>query len=111
MAEPKARTEAALSALYRYDAGDARGLALVLRDAEELPVLREVLTPFLEYLAWIANDIAHAWIGEGEVGRELRALTGLAVDFRAWQAVAEQGLAPDEAAQLMTRVIHNSAAE
>ncbi len=107
--DPGARTETTLTALYRYYAGDARGLALVLRDAEELPALREVLTPFLEYLTSIADDIASTWTTT-DVGHEVRALAGLAVDFRAWQALAEQGVAPDDAARLMTRVIHTSTA-
>lgn len=103
--DPRARTEAALGALYGYYAADARGLALVLRDAEELPVLREVIEPFVGFLSWIADDVAAAWGGAGEVGRDVRVLAGLAVDFWVWRALDRQGLTPEEAAGVMAGVL------
>ena len=103
--DPRARAEAALGALYDYYAGDARGLALVLRDAEELPALGEVLAPFQEYLAWIADDLAGRWAISGSAARGVRAVAGLAVDFWAWRTLAAQGLAPRESARLMAALI------
>lgn len=103
--DPRARTEAALEALYTYYAGDAKGLALVLRDAEELPALGEVVAPFLEYLDGIAADLASRWGARGAAARELRAVAGLAVGFAAWRALADGGLEPREAARLMARLL------
>src|SRR5690554_4208187 len=56
--DPHARTLAALTALYRYYAADAKGLQLVLRDAAVLPELQETLSPFTEYIQAIAGDLA-----------------------------------------------------
>ena len=122
IADPRERTEAALGALYRYYAADEQGLGLVLRDAEELPVLREVLAPFVEFLDWIAEDIGAAWAGgmevEGAGGEEMRGgdagdeadrarrvLARLAVDFGVWRALAWQGVEPAEAASMMAGVV------
>jgi AcrR family transcriptional regulator len=103
--EPAARAEAALGALYEYYAGDARTLALVLRDAEGLPALNEVLAPFREYLAWIADDLAARWEAPGEAARVIRAAAGFAVDFWTWRSLAAQGLTPRECARLMAAFI------
>ncbi len=103
--DPAARAEAALGALYVYYAGDARGLALVLRDAEEIPALRDVLEPFVGYLGWIADDLAARWDVSGDAARWLRAVSGLAVDFWTWRSLAERGLAPHEAARLMAGLV------
>jgi AcrR family transcriptional regulator len=103
--QPGARAEAALGALYEYYAGDPRTLALVLRDAEGLPALHEVLAPFREYLAWIADDLATAWEASGEPTRLIRAAAGFAVDFWSWRALGAQGLTPHECARLMSALI------
>lgn len=105
IAEPAARAEAALGALYEYYAGDAKGLALVLRDAEGLPALSEVLAPFREYLAWIAEDLAARWEASGEAARVIRGAAGFAVDFWTWRSLAAQGLTPHECARLMAALI------
>jgi AcrR family transcriptional regulator len=103
--EPAARAQAALGALYEYYAGDAGTLALVLRDAEGLPALHEVLTPFREYLAWMADDLAARWDAPGEATRVIRAAAGFAVDFWTWRSLAAQGLTPHECARLMAALI------
>lgn len=112
IADPRGRTEAALGALYRYYSADEQGLGLVLRDAEELPALREVIEPFIEFLSWIADDLAAAWAGgEGgeedgdEADRARRVLAGLAVDFAVWRALSRRGMEPEEAAAMMAAVV------
>ncbi len=107
--DPGARAEAALGALYAYYAGDAKGLALVLRDAEALPALAGVLAPFHGYLTWIADDLAANCNPEGDAARRVRAAAGLAVDFWAWRSLAAQGLTPGESARLMAALIQGSA--
>ena len=103
--EPAACAQAALGALYEYYAGGARTLALVLRDAEGLPALSEVLAPFREYLAWIAEDLAARWEAPVEAARVIRAAAGFAVDFWTWRSLAAQGLAPRQSARLMAALI------
>jgi AcrR family transcriptional regulator len=107
--DPVARAEAALGALYAYYSGDARGLALVLRDAEEMPALRDVLEPFLAYVREIADDLADRWRPAGEEARWLRAAAGLAVDFHTWSSLDAQGLTPPEAAHLMAGLLQATA--
>lgn len=103
--DAEARAEAALGALYEYYAGDAQGLALVLRDAEALPVLAEVLAPFRDYLAWIADDLAARWEPAGDGARVVRAAAGFAADFWTWRSLAAQGLTPRESARLMAALM------
>jgi len=103
--DPVARAEAALGALYEYYAAGARGLALVLRDAEELPALREALAPMGTYFGAVAADLAGRWEPAAERAPSLHATVGLALDFWAWRSLAAQGLAPREAARLMARLI------
>jgi AcrR family transcriptional regulator len=103
--DPAARAEAALGALYEYYAGDAQGLALVLRDAEALPALNEVLAPFREYLAWIADDLAARREASAKGVRVIRAATGFAVDFWTFRSLAAQGLTPRGSARLMAALI------
>ncbi len=103
--DAEARAEAALGALYEYYAGNAQGLALVLRDAEALPALAEVLAPFRDYLAWIADDLAGRWEPAGDRAHVLRAAAGFAVDFWTWRSLAAQGLTPRESARLMAALI------
>lgn len=110
IADPAARAEAALTALYAYYAADAKGLALVLRDAAGLPALHAVIAPFLAYLAAIADDLAARWDASAGTARALRAAAGLAVGFDAWRALADGGLAPHEAARLMARLLGAAAA-
>jgi AcrR family transcriptional regulator len=110
LADPRARAEAALTALYTYYAGDAEGLALVLRDATQLPALAEALAPFVEYLDGIAADLAAQWDARGGAAAELRAVAGLAVGFEGWRALANGGLEPAAAARVMARLLSAAAA-
>ena len=102
--DPHARTLAALTALYRYYAADAKGLQLVLRDAAVLPELQETLRPFTEYIQAIAGDLAASW-SLGKPGVELRAAASLAVNFSTWRTLADNGVDPDEAAELVAVMV------
>jgi AcrR family transcriptional regulator len=109
LTDPGGRTARALESLYRYYAGDAGGLALVLRDALELPALGDVVAPFLDYLNNIATDLASKWRARGAAARETRAVAALAVAFNTWRTLADNGLGPRAAARIMTNAIATAA--
>ncbi|MBW3655572.1 MAG: TetR/AcrR family transcriptional regulator [Gemmatimonadetes bacterium] len=107
--DPVQRARTALAALYSYYAAGAQGLALVLRDAEQLPALRTALAAMGSYLEAIAADLASAWQPRPEAERGLHAAIGLALDFWAWRALAARQLTPHEAAHLMACLISAAA--
>jgi AcrR family transcriptional regulator len=88
----------ALRRLYAWYAANERMLGHVERDARVLPALGEVLGNVWRGLDSAAA--AHAGPGGGAV-----AATRLAFDFFTWQRLAGAGLAPDEAAALMARLV------
>lgn len=106
-----ARAEAALSAVYGYYAAGAQGLALVLRDAEQLPALRDALEPMRQYMQDLAADVAGGWVPAPGAERPFRAAVGHALEFWTWRSLAGQGLDPPEAARLMVRLIAAAAEE
>ena len=79
-------------------------LQLVLRDAAVLPELQETLRPFTEYIQAIAGDLAASW-SLGKPGVELRAAASLAVNFSTWRTLADSGVDPDEAAELVAVMV------
>lgn len=105
IADPVEYAETALAALYGHYAAGAQGLALVLRDAERLPALHEVLEPWRGYLRHVAGEIAGRWRPAPGAERRFHAAVGHALDFWTWRSLAGQGLDPGEAARLMVRLI------
>ncbi|CAN5843864.1 hypothetical protein BH23GEM8_BH23GEM8_10770 [soil metagenome] len=108
--DPAERVRTALTALYRYYEAGAPMMAHVLRDAERVPVLQDVLESTARYMTTMAADLAAGW----HVGPESRmlfdaALT-LSLDFWSWRSLADSGVASADAASLMTRVLEAAAA-
>jgi AcrR family transcriptional regulator len=90
--------EEALRRLYAWYAANERMLANVERDARVLPALGDVLSR-----AWGGLDAAASALARP--GADALAATRLALDFFTWQRLASGGLAPDEAAALMARLV------
>jgi AcrR family transcriptional regulator len=99
--DPRERSRTALIQLYRYFRQGAPMLAKVIRDADEVAPLKEVMDPFQGYLAEVAGGLAAGWGATGERQRLLRAAAGLGVRFETWRSLADEGLSPEEAAALM----------
>ena len=102
--EPRARLEAALSALYAYYRDGAEMLAKVFRDITEVPAVAEVMRPFGEYLRRQADELARAWPASPK-GRLRRAAIAHALEFDTWRSLSAQGLSDGEAAEVMVGTV------
>lgn len=107
--QPRQRAETALASLYGYYEPGADVLTHVLRDAEQLPALRQTLAPMHVYLSSVQADLADGWHPRPEAQRAFRAAIGLALEFWTWRSLAAQGLSPHEAAHLMACLIATAA--
>ena len=105
IAEPAARSRAALGALYAYYRKTERMWTVSYRDLSEVPALASGMAAFKRYLRSIADDLAKAWSTRAPANRALRATVGHAVQFATWQSLAAEGLKPAEMAELVVRWI------
>ena len=88
----------ALRRLYAWYEANERMLSHVERDARVLPALGEVLGH-----AWRGLDVAAAELAGSDA--DAVAAARLAIDFFTWQRLTSAGLASDEAAALMARLV------
>lgn len=106
--QPWDRLRTGLRELYRYFRRTEPFWTNILRDAEVMPVLREIaMGRRLRYLA-DARDVLGAgkWGAGGRRRTRLLSALGLAVEFRTWESLARrQGLADGEAVELMIRLV------
>ncbi|MBA3891000.1 MAG: TetR/AcrR family transcriptional regulator [Gemmatimonadaceae bacterium] len=110
VAEPAERVRTALTALYEYYEAGAPMMAHVLRDAERLPVLQDVLASTESYMTSMAADLAAGWHVAPGAQLLFGGALALSLDFWSWRSLAHSGVSPADAAILMTRVIAASAA-
>lgn len=110
--DPRTRLRAALEELYRYFEANEPLLDHVLRDAEQLPPLREVVDDgFGAYLAEARRVLGTGWGARGGRARRLNAVLGLALRFDTWRAlVREERLSNAAAAELMVTLVDRSRA-
>src|ERR1044072_952144 len=99
--DPAERIRTALRAIYAWYGRNAELTACVLRDAEQHPLVDEIVG--LRFgppvAAW------HEGLGAGR-GNEQRALLGLAFSFFTWRTlVRDGGLAPAAAIEAMVRAV------
>jgi AcrR family transcriptional regulator len=102
IADPAARLEAALDALYRWYEQAEPMLSGVLRDMDAVPVIAEIQAGRLAYLADVEDRLVSGWGARGKAATRLRATIGLALDFFAWRTLKERGLGRDEAIAVMS---------
>jgi AcrR family transcriptional regulator len=94
------RLRLGLLELYRHFRETQTMWAHVLRDAEVIPLIREVAEPRFALLRTAAEIL-----GRGVRGRLRRAAIGHAVQFRTWQSLANEGLDDQSAVELMIRLV------
>ena len=100
-ADPAARLTAALTALYGWYADTEAMTAGVLRDAEQHPVLREVV----DLRFGVGFGDIYASLAEG-LGARGKAALSLALSFHTWRTLTRDSrLAPEAAVALMTRAV------
>jgi AcrR family transcriptional regulator len=89
--DPRQRTEVALTQLYDYFRRTEAGWSNVLRDAELAPLVREMAEERrLAYLREARDVLLAAWPKRRARRPLLRAVLGLAVDFRTWQTLSRR---------------------
>ncbi|MFP5333384.1 MAG: TetR/AcrR family transcriptional regulator [Acidimicrobiia bacterium] len=96
--DPVERLSVGLRELYRYYSDNRQMLANNYRDIEVVP-------PFVGDIMRGFVDGAHEALTAGWPGRRRRAEVRHAIDFRTWQSLDEQGLDPDEGADLMAVMV------
>jgi AcrR family transcriptional regulator len=108
--DPAARLAAALDAIYRWYERVEPMLTAVLRDADAMPILRELQAGRLAYLADVEDGLASGWGARGKAAKRLRATIGLALDFLAWRTLNERGLSRTDAIAVMSSAVRAAAA-
>ena len=104
--DPRRRTEVALTQLYDYFRRTEPGWSNVLRDAELEPLVKEMAVERrLTYLREARDVLLAAWPKSRARRPLLRAVLGLAVDFRTWQTMCRREELDDRTAvALMVRL-------
>ena len=105
--DPRERTAHGLEQLYDYFRRTEAGWANLLRDSELQPLVREMVEQRrLRFLREARDTLLAAWPVRGGRRLLLRAVLGLAVDFRTWQTlVRSEELESRAAVSLMTRLV------
>jgi AcrR family transcriptional regulator len=104
--DPRKRAEVALTQLYDYFRRTEAGWANILRDAEVAPLVKEMAEQRrLSYLREARDVLLAAWPDRRARRPLLRAVLGLAVDFRTWQTMCRREELDDRTAvALMVRL-------
>ena len=106
IADPEERLATALAELYAYYRRTGEMLEKLLRDAPTVPVIAEMMVPFGQLLAAVAEILLRGRGARGKARDRQRAALGHAVAFATWQDLtATQGLSDDAAAELMRRLV------
>ena len=110
IADPAERLETALAAVYGWYERVEPMLTAVLRDADAVPVVKEIQeSGRLAYLSAVEDGLAAGWGARGKAAKRLRATLGLALDFAAWRTLHERGLARPEAVAVMASAVRAAA--
>jgi AcrR family transcriptional regulator len=104
--DPAKRLAVGLEALYGWYSRNEQMFSSVLRDAEIDPVTREMFglraaEPMARIAAVLSRGLA--------TGPRTKAAFALALDFHAWRRLAQSGLDPAEAAELMADAVLHAA--
>ena len=109
IADPAARLEAALDALYGWYEQAEPMLSALLRDIDAVPIVAELQAGRLAYLADVEDGLASGWGVRGKAATRLRAAIGLALDFFAWRTLNERGLGRGDAIAVMSSAVRAAA--
>jgi len=109
VADPRERLNTALRDVYRYYASTEKMLSNVFRDAPLMPTMKDAVEHFRQRLEFVVEVLLAGWEVESDIARQaLTAAIHLALNFNTWQVLASsQGFSPDEAAELLARMIAN----
>ena len=106
IADPVARLETALTAIYAYYRRTEGMADRAARDVREMPVLREVMAPARAYWDGVREALAEGWPAPAARRVLVAAAVGHALDFGTWQSlVREQGLDDAQAIEAMVAML------
>jgi AcrR family transcriptional regulator len=106
--DPGGRLRAGLEALYAWYRETEPMTANVLRDAEVMPALRDILDGgLLRYLARVRDVLAAPFSSRGTPPAQVLAATEAAIEFHTWRRLAALGdaAAADLAAAMVERAV------
>ena len=109
IADPTARLEAALYALYRWYEQVEPMLSAVLRDIDAVPIVAELQSERLAHLRDIEDGLASGWGARGKAAARLRAAIGLSLDFFTWRTLNERGLGRGDVIAVMSSAVRAAA--
>ena len=110
IADPAARVETALGALYAWYEEAEPMMSALLRDIEAMPIIAELQAGRRAYLANVEDGLASGWGVRGKAAKRLRATIGVALDFFTWRTLDERGLGRGEAVAVMASAVRAAAA-
>ena len=111
--EPHARTRTALRELYAYYSANERMLGHVVRDAQAMPALRDVVERRVgPWLAHAADVLMSPWKARGKRRDRLAAQLDLVLGFQGWQLLTRRtgGDSPG-AADLAAELVRSAATQ
>jgi AcrR family transcriptional regulator len=105
IADPLARLEIALDAVYAWYERVEPMLTTVLRDMDAVPAVAEIQAGRFAYFAAVEESLASGWGMRGKAAKRLRATLALALDFYAWRTLHERGLTRGEVVAVMAGAV------
>jgi AcrR family transcriptional regulator len=110
--DPHERARTALRELYAYYSANARMLGHVVRDAQAMPALHDVVErDIVPYLDSVAELLAKAWRLRGRRRARLAAQLELVLRFEGWQLLGRRtGGDASKAADLAAELVRSAAA-
>ena len=104
--DPEERLRIALIEIYAFFRATDGMTGNILRDMPELPVLREVAAPLIEYWQTVRAVLDRGWEARGHKRTVLRAMIGHAIEFDTWRSLTgREGLDDVAAADAMVRLV------
>jgi len=99
--------ELALAELYGYWSENGRMIAAVLRDYQVAG--ERIGSGTVDFMAGATEALLEGWGLRGRRRARLRAAIAVAVQFRTWETLTEQGLNDHDAALLMSTLVRCTA--
>ena len=103
--DPAGRLRGVAAALYGWFRATESMSAKVLRDAEVMPALGELMAEGAAQQEALVDALAAGFGARGPRAKHVRAAVALALDFWAWRALARAGLSDAEAADVATGAV------
>jgi len=110
IADPGARTEAALRELYAFYRRTEPMYTSLLRDEPVVPIIQQLLRGFHDYVKAIESILMAGRGLRGGAARRTRAAIGHAVAFPTWRSLThDQGLSDADAVRMMCLLVRGAA--